>query len=122
MFIQLPSTNKQRATGSLLAPGARGGRYPEIGNNAYFSIFPLKFQGLLTPMLNSNSQTPSQLPCATTLSSDALHHRIIKAGKDHSDHPAQPSSHPETSLRACEDGGASNSRSKLWLLKESGVS
>ena len=95
MFIQLPSTNKQRATGSLLAPGARGGRYPEIGNNAYFSIFPLKFQGLLTPMLNSNSQTPSQLPCATTLSSGALHHRITESLRlEKTIQTIQPNHHP----------------------------
>lgn len=57
MFIHLPNTSKQRATGSLLTPGAQGGRCSKIINsNACFSIFPLKFQGLLTPPPNSSTQ------------------------------------------------------------------
>lgn len=95
MFIQLPYTNKQRATGSLLAPGAGGARCPEIGKNAYFSIFPLKFQGLLTPEPISKSQTLSQPPCATTLSSDALHRRItVSLGLEKTIQNIQPNHHP----------------------------
>lgn len=67
MFIHLPNTSKQRATGSLLTLGARGGRCSKIINsNACFSIFPLKFQGLLTPPPNSSMQKqPASLktPC-----------------------------------------------------------
>lgn len=56
MFIHLPNTNKPRATGSPLPPGARGGRCSEIINNVCFSSFPLKFQGLLAPLPNSSVQ------------------------------------------------------------------
>lgn len=64
MFIHLPNTSKQRATGSPLTPGARSGRCSKIINsNACFSVFPLKFQGLLTPPPNSSMQK---------------HHRAVK--------------------------------------------
>jgi len=57
MFIHLPNTSKQRATGSLLTPGAQGGRCSKIINsNASFSILPLKFQGLSTPPPNLSMQ------------------------------------------------------------------
>lgn len=67
MFTHPPNTSKQRATGSLLTPGAQGGRCSKIINsNARSSIFPLKFQGLLTPLPNSSMQKePASLttPC-----------------------------------------------------------
>lgn len=57
MFIHPPNTSKQRATGSLLTPGAQGGRCSKIINsNARSSVFPIKFQGLLTPPPNSSTQ------------------------------------------------------------------
>lgn len=67
MFIHLPNPSKRRATGSLLTPGARGGRCSKIINsNACFSIFPLKFQGLSTPPPNSSTQNQAasfKTPC-----------------------------------------------------------
>lgn len=45
VFIHLPNPSQWRATGSLLTPGAWGGRcWKIINNNAGFSIFPPKFK------------------------------------------------------------------------------